>query len=62
MSSRQHRMDQVMNLIRAYKDDNDADEIIRIKTGYSKAFISAIRSDMEKDDITRRNHDTGCYF
>ena len=47
MSSRQHRMDEVMNLIRAYKDDNDADEIIRMKTGYSKALISALRSDME---------------
>ena len=58
MSSRQHRMDEVMNLIRAYKDDNDADEIIRMKTGYSKALISAIRSDMEKDDTTRRKKST----
>ena len=58
MSSRQHRMDEVMNLIREYGNDPDADEIIRMKTGYSKALISAIRSDMEKDDTTRRKKST----
>ena len=47
MSSRKHRIDEVVNLISAHKDDNDADEIITAMTGYSKAFISALRSDME---------------
>lgn len=47
MSSSTHRINKVMNLIRAYKDDPDADEIIRMKTGYSKAFVSALRADME---------------
>ena len=47
MSSSKHRIDEVVNLIRALKDDNDADEIIRVRTGYSKAFVSALRTDME---------------
>ena len=47
MSSRKHRIDEVVNLIRAHKDDNDADEIITARTGYPKAFISALRADME---------------
>jgi len=47
MSSRKHRIDEVVNLIRAHEGDSDADEIITSKTGYSKAFISALRADME---------------
>jgi hypothetical protein len=53
MSSSTHRIKEAVNLIRAYKGDPDADEIIRMKTGYSKAFISTLRSDMEKYDTTR---------
>ena len=47
MSSRKHRIDEVVNLIRAHQGDRDADEIIAARTGYSKAFISGLRSDIE---------------
>ena len=47
MSSRKHRLDEVVNLIRAYRGDPEADNIITMKTGYSKAFISGLRSDIE---------------
>ena len=47
MSSRKHRIDEVVNLIRAHQGDSDADEIIAARTGYSKAFISGLRSDIE---------------
>ena len=47
MSSRKHRIDEVVNLIRAHQGDRDADEIITARTGYSKAFISGLRSDIE---------------
>lgn len=47
MSSRKHRLDELVNLIRAHQGDSDADEIITARTGYSKAFISALRSDIE---------------
>ena len=47
MSSSKQRINEVVNLIRALKDDNDADEIIRVRTGYSKAFVSALRADMK---------------
>jgi hypothetical protein len=47
MSSRKHRMDELVNLIRAHKGDADADEIITARTGYSKAFISALRADIK---------------
>lgn len=40
-------MDELVNLIRAHKGDTDADEIIIARTGYSKAFISALRADIE---------------
>ena len=47
MSSRKHRLSEVVNLIRTHKGEPDADKIITATTGYSKAFISALRSDME---------------
>ena len=47
MSSRKHRIGEVVNLIRAHQDDPDADDIITARTGYSKAFISALRADLE---------------
>ena len=47
MSSRKHRIAEVVNLIRENKNDPDADSIITARTGYSKAFISALRSDIE---------------
>jgi hypothetical protein len=47
MSSRKHRINEVVNLIRTHEGEPDADEIISVRTGYSKAFISALRSDME---------------
>lgn len=47
MSGSAHRIKEVVNLIRELKDDTDADEIITMKTGYSKAFISGLRSDIE---------------
>ena len=47
MSSRKHRIDEVVNLIRAHQDDRDADEIITERTWYSKAFIAALRADLE---------------
>jgi hypothetical protein len=47
MSSRKHRIDDLVNLIRAHQGDSDADEIIHARTGYSKAFISGLRSDIE---------------
>ena len=47
MSSRKHRVDEVRHLIRIHDDKSDADKIITAMTWYSKAFISALRSDME---------------
>ena len=47
MSSRKHRITEVVNLIREHKGEPDADRIITAKTGYSQAFVSALRSDME---------------
>ena len=47
MSSRKHRITEVVNLIRENKNDSDADSIITARTGYSKAFIAALRSDIE---------------
>lgn len=47
MSSRKHRITEVVNMIRENKNDPDADSIITASTGYSKAFISALRSDIE---------------
>ena len=47
MSSRKHRLDELVNLIRAHQGDSDADDIITARTGYSKAFISALRYDIE---------------
>lgn len=47
MSSRKHRLDEVVNLIREHKGDPEADNIITMKTGYSKAFIAGLRSDIE---------------
>ena len=37
-----------MNLIRAHQDDMDADEVITARTGYSKAFIAALRADSQQ--------------
>lgn len=47
MSSSTHRIKEAVNLIRTLKDEPDADEIIRMRTGYSKAFISALRADLK---------------
>ena len=47
MSSRKHRVTEVVNLICENKNDPDVDSIITARTGYSKAFISALRSDIE---------------
>lgn len=47
MSSRKHRIDEVLDLIREHQGDRDADEIITARTGYSKAFVSALRADIE---------------
>lgn len=47
MSSRKHRIAEAVNLIRENKNDPDADSIITARTGYSKAFIAGLRSDIE---------------
>ena len=47
MRSRKHGVTEVVNLIREYKDDPDADDIITARTGYSKAFIAGLRYDIE---------------
>lgn len=47
MSSRKHRLSKVVNFIRMHEGEPDADRIITAITGYSQAFISAVRSDME---------------
>ena len=47
MSSRKHRLSKVANLIRIHEGKPDADKIITATTGYSKAFITALRKDME---------------
>ena len=47
MSSRKHRITEVVNLIRENKNDPDADSVITARTGYSKAFIAALRSDIK---------------
>ena len=47
MSSRKYRVSKVVNLIRIHEGEPDADMIITATTGYSKAFISALRQDME---------------
>lgn len=45
MSSRKSRVQEAANLIRAFKSDPDA--IITARIGYSKAFISGLRSNIE---------------
>ena len=47
MRSRKHGVTEVVNLIREYGNDPDADEIITARTGYSKAFIAGLRYDIE---------------
>lgn len=47
MSSRKHSITEVVDLIREYKDDPDADDVITDRTGYSKAFIAGLRYDIE---------------
>ena len=47
MRSRKHRITEVVNLIREYGNDPDADDIITARTGYSKAFIAGLRYDIE---------------
>ena len=47
MRSRKHGVTEVVDLIRKYKDDPDADDIITARTGYSKAFIAGLRYDIE---------------
>ena len=47
MRSRKHGVTEVVDLIREYKDDPDADDIITARTGYSKAFIAGLRYDIE---------------
>ena len=47
MSSRKHRITEVVDLIREYGNDPDADDIITARTGYSKAFIAGLRYDIE---------------
>ena len=47
MRSRKHSVTEVVNLIREYGNDPDADNIITARTGYSKAFIAGLRYDIE---------------
>ena len=47
MRSRKHRVTEVVDLIREYRNDPDADDIITARTGYSKAFIAGLRYDIE---------------
>ena len=47
MRSRKHGVTEVVDLIREYWNDPDADDIITARTGYSKAFIAGLRSDIE---------------
>ena len=47
MRSRKHGVTEVVDLIRKYKDDPNADDIITARTGYSKAFIAGLRYDMK---------------
>ena len=47
MRSRKHGVTEVVDLIREYGNDQDADDIITARTGYSKAFISGLRYDIE---------------
>ena len=47
MRSRKHGVTEVVDLIREYWNDPDADNIITARTGYSKAFISGLRYDIE---------------
>ena len=47
MSSRKHRITEVVDLIHEYGNDPDADDIITARTGYSKAFIAGLRYDIE---------------
>ena len=47
MSSRKHRITEVVDLIREYGNNPDADDIITARTGYSKAFIAGLRYDIE---------------
>ena len=57
MSSRKHRVTEVVNLIREYKDDPDADNIITARTGYSKAFIAELRHDIESGRFHKEAQD-----
>ena len=47
MRSRKHSVTEVVNLIRKYGNEPDADDIITARTGYSKAFIAGLRYDIE---------------
>ena len=47
MSSRKHRVTEVVDLIREYGNNPDADDIITARTGYSKALIAGLRYDMK---------------
>ena len=47
MRSRKHGVTEVVDLIREYGNDPDADNIITARTGYSKAFIAGLRYDIE---------------
>ena len=47
MRSRKHGVAEVVDMIREYGNDPDADNIITARTGYSKAFIAGLRYDIE---------------
>ncbi len=47
MRSRKYGVTEVVDLIREYWNDPDADDIITARTGYSKAFIAGLRYDIE---------------
>ena len=47
MRSRKHGVTEVVDLIRKYGNDQNADDIITTRTGYSKAFIAGLRYDIE---------------
>ena len=53
MSSRKHRVTEVVDLIREYGNDPDADDVITARTGYSKAFIAGLRYDIESGRFHR---------
>ncbi len=53
MRSRKHGVTEVVDLIREYWNDPDADDIITARTGYSKAFIAGLRYDIESGRFPR---------